>query len=132
MIVIKHMRHGFSVVGCPASVQSTPSSKKQYRTLVADTARSIVSEPVAVSKRITIEIDWFTLGFENKPDVDNIIKPIQDALKGIVFVDDSQVQSVTARKHDLLTITSFVGEPLYIIDPIIQGCKEYVYVRIYQ
>jgi crossover junction endodeoxyribonuclease RusA len=132
MIVIKHMRHGFPVVGCPASVQSTPSSKRRYRTLVADAARNTVSEPVAGSKRITIEIDWFTLGFENKPDVDNIIKPIQDALKGIVFVDDSQVEGVMTRKHDLLTITSFVRETLNIIDPIIQGCKEYVYVRIYQ
>jgi crossover junction endodeoxyribonuclease RusA len=132
MIVIKHMRHGFHVVGCPASVQSTPSSKRQYRTLVADAARSTVSEPITGPERIMIEIDWFTQSLENKPDVDNIIKPIQDALKGIVFVDDSQVESVTARKHDLLTITSFVREPLGIIDPIIQGCKEYVYVRIYQ
>jgi hypothetical protein len=126
------MRHGFPVAGCPVSVQSTPSSKRRYRALVADAARNTISEPVASSKRITIEIDWFTPGFESKPDVDNIIKPIQDALKGIVFVDDSQVEDVTARKHDLLAITSFMREPLSIIDPIIQGCKEYVYVRVYQ
>lgn len=34
-------------------------------------------------------------------DVDNIVKPIQDALKGLVYFDDSQVTDMLSRKRDL-------------------------------
>ena len=34
-----------------------------------------------------------------KPDVDNMIKAIKDAVKGIVWHDDSQVFRVTGEKH---------------------------------
>jgi Holliday junction resolvase RusA-like endonuclease len=78
-----------------------------------------------------VEVDWFSKGFQNKPDVDNIIKPIQDALKGIVFEDDNQLESVAVRKHDTTTIICFMREPLYLIEPLMNGCKEYVFVRIY-
>jgi Holliday junction resolvase RusA-like endonuclease len=33
-----------------------------------------------------------------KPDLDNLLKAVKDALKGIVWVDDSQVTTVTANK----------------------------------
>ncbi|WP_225886520.1 RusA family crossover junction endodeoxyribonuclease [Leptolyngbya sp. PCC 6406] len=34
-------------------------------------------------------------------DVDNIIKPIQDAIIGLAYIDDDQVTDVLARKRDL-------------------------------
>lgn len=34
-------------------------------------------------------------------DVDNIIKPIQDAMKGIAYIDDKQITDVIARKRNL-------------------------------
>jgi crossover junction endodeoxyribonuclease RusA len=34
-------------------------------------------------------------------DVDNIIKPIQDAMIGLAYVDDDQVTDVVVRKRDL-------------------------------
>jgi crossover junction endodeoxyribonuclease RusA len=34
-------------------------------------------------------------------DVDNIVKPIQDALIGLTYVDDTQVTDVLVRKRDL-------------------------------
>ncbi len=37
----------------------------------------------------------------DSPDVDNIIKPIQDALNGVIFVDDAQVAETKARKRPL-------------------------------
>jgi hypothetical protein len=38
----------------------------------------------------------YTLNFKKplRPDIDNIIKPILDALKDIVYIDDSQVRSI--------------------------------------
>ncbi|MBD3381732.1 MAG: RusA family crossover junction endodeoxyribonuclease [candidate division Zixibacteria bacterium] len=34
-------------------------------------------------------------------DVDNMIKPVQDAMKGLVYLDDSQVTDVYSRKRKL-------------------------------
>jgi crossover junction endodeoxyribonuclease RusA len=34
-------------------------------------------------------------------DVDNIVKPIQDALIGLAYIDDTQVTDVLVRKRDL-------------------------------
>lgn len=34
-------------------------------------------------------------------DVDNIIKPIQDAIIGLAYVDDGQITDVLIRKRDL-------------------------------
>jgi hypothetical protein len=45
------------------------------------------------SKRIDIEI-YFQSQKPIRPDVDNIIKPVLDALKGVVYFDDLQVRSI--------------------------------------
>ncbi|RCJ40045.1 holliday junction resolvase [Nostoc punctiforme NIES-2108] len=34
-------------------------------------------------------------------DVDNIVKPIQDAIKGLAYVDDNQVSDLLVRKRNL-------------------------------
>lgn len=34
-----------------------------------------------------------------RPDLDNLIKLIQDALNGIAYHDDKQIQEITARKY---------------------------------
>jgi crossover junction endodeoxyribonuclease RusA len=41
--------------------------------------------------------------YESEPsmDIDNIPKPIADALKGLVYVDDEQVTDVSCRKRNL-------------------------------
>lgn len=38
---------------------------------------------------------------ESGMDVDNIPKPIADALKGLVYVDDAQINDVLCRRRDL-------------------------------
>ena len=45
------------------------------------------------SSRIDIEI-FFVAQRSLRADVDNVVKPILDALKDIVYLDDSQVRSV--------------------------------------
>jgi len=112
-------------------MQSSRDSKQQYKALVTEAARGNVDKPVEASRKVKIEIDWFSQGFVNKPDVDNIVKLIQDALKDIVFVDDGQVESIAARKHDSTSVMNFTEESLSIIEPIMNGHQEYIFVRIY-
>lgn len=130
-VVVRRIRYSFAVLVPPLSQQANSKSKRQYQMTVAKAASSSVVSPVQTDERIKIEIDWFSEGFQNKPDVDNIIKPILDALKGVVFVDDNQVESVKARKHDTSSIILFMREPLCLVEPLMNGHKEYVFVRIY-
>jgi hypothetical protein len=46
-----------------------------------------------ISSRIDVEI-YFQAQSPLRPDIDNIIKPVLDALKGVLYVDDSQVRSI--------------------------------------
>jgi crossover junction endodeoxyribonuclease RusA len=130
-VIVRHIRYSFAVIGCPVSIQASSESKRQYQKTVAEAASKCVASPVRRNENIKVEIDWFAEGYQNKPDVDNIIKPIQDALKGIVFLDDSQVESIISRKHNTLRMISFMREPLCLIEPLMNGQKEYVFVRVY-
>ena len=130
-VIFRRIRYSFAVIGSPVSHQGSPKSKQRYQATVAKAASNSVVSPIKDDERIKIEIDWFSEGFQNKPDVDNIIKPILDSLKGIVFTDDKQVESVVARKYDTVSVISFMREPLCLIEPLLNGHKEYIFVRIY-
>ena len=90
----------FVVEGTPASLQSKSSRKRAWKAKVAHEATakwpgSVPPTNNLVAVRITYFYDTVS------PDVDNIIKPIQDALVGIVYNDDSQVTDTTSRKRNI-------------------------------
>ena len=62
-------------------------------------------------------------------DVDNIIKPIQDALIGVVFADDSQVSDVDSHRRFLSDRIDITNLPPLLIENIVNGA-ECVYVRV--
>jgi len=130
-VVIRRIRHAFPVIGSPVSLQSSHRSKQQFQQLVAQAASKSVASPIKDKERVKVEIDWFSEGIKNKPDADNIAKPILDALKGVIYSDDKQVESLTVRKHDTLGVISFWEEPLSIVEPLLDGIKDYIFVRIY-
>ncbi len=130
-VIIRKIRYGVAVIGSPISLQASHESNQQYQATVSEAASKIVVSPIRADEKVKIEIDWFSGGFQNKPDIDNIIKPILDALKGIVFGDDNQVESIVARKYNTLGVNRFMREPLCIIEPLLDGHKDYVFVRIY-
>lgn len=130
-VKIRQIKYSFAVIGVPISLQSSSRARQNYQKLVSRIASEGIAHPIKNSERVRIEIDWFSEGFKNKPDIDNIAKPIQDALKGIVFVDDDQVVSIEARKHNILYTNHFNEEPLCIVEPLLNGHSEYIFVRIY-
>jgi crossover junction endodeoxyribonuclease RusA len=62
-------------------------------------------------------------------DIDNIVKPILDAMCGIAYVDDQCVAGVTVRKIE-------PGQPVQVTNPgpiltnALTSAKPLVYVRI--
>lgn len=83
----------------PVSQQARRQARlREWKDFVAQHARLAIGEPRAlatdpVALRLLYLYDGAAL------DIDNIVKPIQDALIGIVFDDDSVVTDVEIRRR---------------------------------
>lgn len=94
----------FIVEGPAVSLRAMKRSTKRYQKWIR-TVRSAASKEWPAGKKLTYDsgilvniTNYYTLA---PPDVDNIIKPILDALETIVYADDQQVSKVTSEKVDL-------------------------------
>lgn len=90
MTVRQKPRYRIWVRGHPQSFQKKRLNR--YKEQIRETARQVVLQPIK-SPRIDLEI-WFTADRSLRADVDNVLKPVLDALSGIVYDDDRQVRSV--------------------------------------
>ena len=84
------------IPGAPKSRQS--SRFERYREVIQGIARQQFAIPLQTKLEVEIV---FADKHKPRPDVDNAMKPILDALKGIVYGDDSQV--ISAKAHLLPT-----------------------------
>jgi crossover junction endodeoxyribonuclease RusA len=90
----------FMVFGIPASLQGRKRRVGSWKAAVSAAAASAwpVGQPPTVTP-VRLQVVYYHL---NAPlDVDNMIKPIQDAMIGIIYDDDRQVTDVQAARRDL-------------------------------
>jgi Holliday junction resolvase RusA-like endonuclease len=80
------------VQGKPMSWRKARKTLSRYTERIAEAARAVVPFPVK-SSRIDLEI-WFCAPSMDRADLDNIAKPVLDALVGVVYFDDRQVRSL--------------------------------------
>ncbi len=78
----------------PISLQGGGRSKYQDR--LADEARLRFGKRELLQGKLYVRVIYFHRVMRKKADVDNIIKPILDALKGVVYVDDSAIRQCYA------------------------------------
>ena len=62
-------------------------------------------------------------------DADNIIKPIQDALSGVVYDDDIMVVDVESHRRFFSEIVDLTDLPPLLLAAVLRG-EECVYVRV--
>lgn len=62
-------------------------------------------------------------------DVDNVSKPILDALKGLIFEDDAQVTDLICRKRNLNDALTVRGDSRILIEALGYE-RPFVYLRI--
>lgn len=62
-------------------------------------------------------------------DINNVIKPIQDALNSLVYADDSLIWDVTGHMRLLSGLIDTANLPVQLSDAIAQGI-ECVYIRV--
>ncbi|MBP1885715.1 RusA family crossover junction endodeoxyribonuclease [Sinorhizobium mexicanum] len=91
----------FTIQGPPVSNQTRNRARlQQWKQEVGLAAQARIPAGIGpVPDPVQITITYYYEG--DSPDVDNIIKPIQDALNGLVFVDDAQVAETKSRKRPL-------------------------------
>lgn len=96
----------FIVDGSPVSQQAKKASRRRawQSDVAAAAARPWQARP-AVVEDCAVTINYFcfdtTEDRRHSLDVDNVPKPILDALKGLVYVDDKQVIDVVCRRRNL-------------------------------
>ena len=82
--------------------QSAPSDRKA--SWKESVRKAVPSDAAFLGDRpLRVRIDFYLKGKRprNKlPDIDNMIKPILDALKGFVYADDNTVEEICARRID--------------------------------
>lgn len=91
----------FTILGPPVSSQTRNRARlQQWKQDVRAAAQlRVIAGAQPVLEPVQITITYYYEG--DSPDVDNIIKPIQDALNGVVFVDDAQLAETKSRKRPL-------------------------------
>jgi crossover junction endodeoxyribonuclease RusA len=66
---------------------------------------------------------------DSPADIDNIIKPIQDALVGVVYADDSLISDVDSHRRFLSDAIDLTNLPPLLIKGIRLG-EECIYIRV--
>lgn len=118
------------VPGKPLNYRNGSSNiKAAYRQRIQQEAKKVVSTPWN-SKRLDVEI-WFASKCPGRPDVDNITKPILDALEGVVYINDKQIRSV--KVGCISTDEAFEADKDYAADffRMLDDKKDEFVIRIY-
>ncbi|MDM9383928.1 RusA family crossover junction endodeoxyribonuclease [Chlorogloeopsis sp. ULAP01] len=91
----------FIVDGPPVSQQTRRREKlRLWKTLVRQEAQKYWSpEQKIATGLIMLQVTYFYDSVAM--DVDNIVKPIQDAIIGLAYVDDDQITDAVVRKRNL-------------------------------
>lgn len=93
----------FHLEGTPVSLQGRGASKERWKGEVAAAATSRRNQTVEWAflepEPLALTIYYFPIA-PMGGDVDNIIKPILDALIGILYLDDKSIERVSVQKFE--------------------------------
>ena len=116
------------VEGTPVSLQTRNRRRlRAWKQKVSAVAQELVSETTPLRVPVVFRVTYYYEG--ESPDVDNIIKPIQDALVGIVYQDDDQVQETSARKRDINGAYRIRGASPLIVQGLLNGLN-FLHIKV--
>ena len=119
----------FIIKGIPISFQSKkPKKILKWKNKVRDAAK-LSWKPFLPPFTGELEMEIFYFFNGDPPDVDNIIKPIQDALEKLVYDDDKRIVSVKSKKIRIGGSYQLSGISPDVVKSIIEG-DDFVYVII--
>lgn len=121
------MRHQFAVEGVPRGPRAESRDVWQDKVREAATG-SLPAGWQLLTEPLSVAIVYFHTADATGIDVDNMSKPILDALQGIIYEDDRQVEQLTARTtqlHDGLRVKDAA-----VIATHLERERDFVYIVI--
>jgi crossover junction endodeoxyribonuclease RusA len=93
----------FFIEAVPLSLGSSSRSKDRWKAVVAETARQRQRETDELgfldNRALAVTIYYFPSA-PMEGDIDNIVKPILDALVSVAYLDDGVVERVVSQKFE--------------------------------
>ncbi|MFD1468653.1 RusA family crossover junction endodeoxyribonuclease [Hymenobacter caeli] len=112
----------------PISHQSKSATNRQkWKEFVRSEAQKVWGEQTVIALPCHLTLVYFC--GDRPSDIDNIIKPIQDALVGLVYVDDTYVTDVDSHRRALTDAFDLIRLPPLVVSTLSEGI-EFVYVRV--
>lgn len=119
----------FTIKGPPVSAQTRNRRRLQnWKSEVKSAAQLELSASASiVNDDVTVTITYYYDG--ESPDVDNIIKPIQDALIGIIYSDDNQVAETKSRKRSINASYKIRGVSAVLLAAFADG-NDFIHIKV--
>jgi crossover junction endodeoxyribonuclease RusA len=120
----------FLVEGTPVSLQTKrPEARNEWQARVKDASRAVLPEGHwATRGRVAATLFYFP-NTAMQGDIDNIVKPILDALGRHIYLDDSQVERVVVQKFEPGNVFPFIA-PTTTLEEALNRPKPLLYVRL--
>jgi Holliday junction resolvase RusA-like endonuclease len=120
----------FTVVGPPLSHQTkNRANLEAWRKRVQAAAAKLWKRPAPLAVPLRMTVVYYHEGPAIRLDNDNMVKPIQDALNGLVYVDDRQVTDTVVRKTAITGAFKVRGASMVLLQAFSVG-KEFLHVTI--
>ena len=120
----------FIVRGTPVSLQAARAkSKEAWKQRVREASFGALPEGhFSTDAPISVTLFYFPV-FDMQGDVDNIVKPVLDALSKHIYNDDRQVERVWVQKFEPGRIFQF-SRPSDVLSDALRGEKPLLFIRL--
>ncbi len=122
----------FWVLGTPVSLQTkNPSAREEWKERVRYACREALNEGFFVIRddlSLSVTLYYFP-ETSMQGDIDNIIKPILDALNEFLYADDHQIDRVLVQRFMPGNLSSFLN-PTPVLDQGLSFQRPNLYIRI--
>ena len=121
----------FVIEGPAVSLKAKKTNARRYqkwiKTVRAAAQSEFQSRSQTTSQNVIVSItNYYTL---SPPDVDNIVKPLLDAMGTVVYADDSQVRKVVSERVDLTKMNS-IQNPSPLLATALEKYSELLHIIV--
>lgn len=120
----------FIASGTPVSGQSASRrSKDEWKQRIKDASSAILPEAhLATEAPMAVTLYYFPVE-PMQGDIDNIVKPILDAMSPHVYLDDKQVVRLVVQKFETVRGNEFT-QPSEVLRRALETARPVMYVRL--
>ncbi len=122
----------FTVPGPPVSHQSHNKTKlSDWRAMVRSSAAKVWGSRSPLESKLMFVVTYYHPGQAVLIDTDNMVKPIQDALIGLVYKDDRWITQTTSQKKSIDGFFQIRGLSLVLLEAFSRGV-EFLHITVDQ